>query len=91
LPKLTQCVKLFEDKTEERAKEGYPPYYICGSVMNRVYLRGSRNGEKQTQAYEPFGWYCKRCGTFVTNEEYPKRWKEMKEVSRQINKKFFGH
>jgi hypothetical protein len=84
MPKQTRCVKLIEaDNPEERKKEGYPPYYACG-YMKRVYLRSPRKPDKPTQPYESIGWYCKDCGTFVTDKEYPKRYKEMIEVSRQI-------
>jgi hypothetical protein len=78
LPKLTDCVKIFEDTTGEREKEGLPKTYLCSGFMNRVYLRGPRDGDKQIQAYEPFGWYCKRCGMFVTDADYPELEKKRK-------------
>ncbi len=40
----------------------------CGSIMVRTYIQkyeGSR-----TVGWQPIGWYCKYCGTSISDKEW---------------------
>lgn len=82
-------------------KDRIPDYLICNGSMSRIYIReiespGLNNETKQYQKvrkrFQPIGMYCRTCGLFCKDEEYPELLKYLSEiVERDINNDYKHH